>query len=140
MAEFKERSASLETLRSMMSDLHDNHVILDDLSVRCSMFRFTGGTISLAAWQINGLTPYLFTGSAMSGGTAPEDVMRYLALLEKLTESQRDVASNARPRTLRARRVITDALEQTLSQARLLGAYLKASIGKDLESSEAVAL
>jgi hypothetical protein len=124
----------------MMSDLHDNHVILDDLSVRCSMFRFTGGTILLAAWQISGLTPYSLIGSAMGGNPEPDDVVRYLALLETLTESQRDVASAARPRTLRARRVITDALEQTLSQARLLGAYLKVSIGKDLESSEAVAL
>jgi len=139
MAASKELSASLEQLRAMIGNLHDNRVTLDDLSIRCSMFRFTGGTMSLAAWQIDGLTPYLLIGSAMGGGIAPKDVVRYLALLEKLTESQRDVANATRPRTLRTRRAITDALEQTLYEAQLLGTDLEVSIEKDLESSEAVA-
>jgi hypothetical protein len=123
----------------MIGNLHDNRVTLDDVSIRCSMFRFTGGTMPLAAWQINGLTSYLLIGSAMGGGIAPEDVVRYLASLEKLTESQRDAANATRPRTLRMRRAITDALEQTLYEAQLLGADLEVSIEKDLESSEAVA-
>lgn len=139
MAASKELSASLEQLRTMIGNLRDNRVTLDDLSIRCSMFRFTGGTMSLAAWQINGLTPYLLIGSAVDGGIAPKDVARYLALLEKLTESQRDVANASRPRTLRVRRAITDALEQTLYEAQLLGTDLEVSIEKDLESSEAVA-
>jgi hypothetical protein len=139
MAATKELSASLKQLRAMIGDLHDNRVTLDDLAIRCSMFRFTGGTMSLAAWQINGLTPYLLIGSTMGGRIAPEDVVRYLALLEKLTESQRDFATATRPRTLRMRRAITDALEQTLHEAQLLGTDLEVSIEKDLDSSEAVA-
>lgn len=139
MSASTEQLASFEQLRAMIGDLDDNRVALGELSIRCSLFRFTGGTIPLEGWQISRLTSYLISGSAMYGGVAAWDVVRYLALLEELNESQRDVANATRPRTLRARRAIMDAFEQTLSKAQSLGAHLELSIERGLESPETVA-
>lgn len=131
-----EISVSREQLSAILGELQANREALNDLSIRCSMFRFTGGTIPVEAWHTICITSFLTADLAMSGDVGHQDVVRYLALLEKLNESLRDVSISARPRTLRTRLVITDALDQMLSRVRSLGTHLESAIGRGLMSSE----
>jgi hypothetical protein len=129
MAPSAETLAHPEQLSAMIAELRANRVVGDDLSIRCSMFRFTGGTIPDQAWSSSHMTSYLTAARSRAAGCmATEDVERYLALIGTIAELQLPAATAVRPRTLRSRRVIADALDQALCEVRLLGSHLELAL------------
>jgi hypothetical protein len=132
-----EPSADREQLSAMILDLQANRVVLDGLSIRCTMFRFTGGTIPAQAWSISRMASYL-TRSPSAGCIVTEDVERYLALIGTLVELQLGVATAAKPRTLRVRFAITDAFGRALSEILPLGSRLETAVKRSLEAEESL--
>jgi hypothetical protein len=134
MAASAELLALPEQLSAMIVELQANRVVLDRLSIRSSMFCFTGGTIPAQAWCIRCMTSYLTLQSRAAGLVGAEDAKHYLALIETLNELQLGVAAAALPRTLRNRRDITDALDKMLREVLSLGSRLETDLRRSLDA------
>jgi len=124
-----------EQLSAMILALQANRAVLDRLLIRCSMYRFSGGIIAAEPWRLTAMTSYL----ARPPGTeciAPADVERYLALIGTLVDLQGGVATAARPRTLRHRHEITDALGRACSEILSMESGLESAMTSAFEAPQ----
>jgi hypothetical protein len=124
-----------EQLSAMVVDLQVNRAVLDRLSIRCSMFRFTGGALPAEPLRLTAMNSYLACPPAVDC-IANEDVERYFVLIGTLVELQRGVATAERPRSLRQRHAVTDALARASSEILSIASGLESAMTSALEAPQ----
>ena len=124
-----------EQLSAMLDELRANRAILDRLSGRYSMFRFTGGVIPAQPWATIAVTSFV-SRPPRTDCVTTEEVEGYLGLIGMLVELQRGVAATVRPRTMRQRRSLTDAFQRVSSKIETLTSRLQSALTAVLEAPE----
>jgi hypothetical protein len=131
--------AEMRSVRQQFSAMHEelraNRAILDRLSGRYSMFRFTGGVIPAEPWVTISVTSFV-SRPPRNDCVTTKDVEEYLALIGMLVELQRGVSATMRPRTMRQRRSLTDAFQRVASKTETLTSRLESALTAVLEAPE----
>ena len=111
-----------ECLLAMILELQANRMILDGL-VKCyGVFRFTGGVVPREQWALVAMASYRQCPFAADCIGAAE-VQHYQQLAEAIMNLGQEVASEARPRTLRCRHDIADTFGRESSGIQALETF-----------------
>jgi len=129
--EYRASAQGREGLTAIMLELLANGVILEDLVDCYKMFRFTGGAVPRGRWRLVGLASYLESPFA-ADLICTNEAQRYLDLAEEIMALGQSVATG-RPRTLRARRDITNEFGAASAEIRLLGRALETGLAPLLQ-------
>ena len=119
---YRQRSAGLNL------ELQANQSVLERLLHCYSVFAFTGGTIPSGQCDLAATDSYLESPFA-TNRISTEEVKRYRYLIESIRRPTPGVSE--RPRTLRGRKRIADALGRAVSEIRSLGSRFESALMND---------
>ena len=120
-----ESPARQQQSAGMCLELQTNQAVLDGLLNWYSVFAFTGGIVPSVRCDLAATDSYLEHPFA-TDCVSTEDVKRYRYLIESIMVPGAGV--QARPRTLRGRKQITDAFGLAAAEIQSLGSKLKSAL------------
>ena len=129
--EYRASAQVRERVTAILSELHANRAILDELVTDYNVFRFRGGEVTRGPWHLVAITSYVEHPFA-ADRILTSEAESYCDLAEKMMALGQAVAI-ARPRTLRQRWALAKTFAETAVEIRSVGGGFEAALANLLQ-------